>query len=169
MDVKIIVVFLIFMPFVQASSLGIFPVNESLVIKPLKNYNYAVFLFNPSNKDVKVVIDFYCNMDGAKYFYADVFPKETLVPANTSIVNPIMILIRIKNPLFFERSFGEIKYYIPLFGERDILCRLNAKTQEQTSIIVTSTFSGKILGINPLKIFIVLMFVVLFIFFKIMI
>ncbi len=169
MNVKIILIALFFIPFVKASSLGIFPVNESLLIKPFKNYNYAVFLFNPSNKDIKVVIDFYCNMDGVKYFYADVFPKETMVPANTSIVNPIMILIRIKNPLLFEKNFGKIKYYIPLFGERDIFCRLNAKTQEQTSIVVTSAFNGKVLGINPLKIFIVLMFVVLFIFFKIMI
>lgn len=168
MIVKYILILFILIPIVYGSTIGIFPLNETFVLKPFKTYNFAFYLFNPSNQDVKVNLYFQCKDSSGFYNYTEIYPKDTVVEANTSILNPKMVLVKIKNPLFIEKNYGKIKYFEPIFLEKDIRCRFFAKTEEKTSLIVTSELNGKIIGINPIKItalFLLMLFV--FFFFKV--
>ncbi|MCX8179459.1 MAG: hypothetical protein N3E38_01835 [Candidatus Aenigmarchaeota archaeon] len=161
-----IFILLLFFPVSEAVTLGIYPFNESFQLKPFFTYNFDFYLFNPSEEDVTVYTWVNCFGERGEYKYVEIYPKKLLVEKNTSIKNPKMVLVRIRNPLFVEKRFGELKYFKPILWEEDVKCRVYAKTEGQTSLIVTSELNGKLIGINPIKISVILLLcVLLFIFF----
>ncbi|MEM5777119.1 MAG: hypothetical protein QXJ06_01585 [Candidatus Aenigmatarchaeota archaeon] len=164
MIAKYILIIFLLIPIVYGSTIGIFPLNESFIIKPFKTYNFAFYLFNPSVQDVKVSLYFQCKDKNSLYNYTEIYPKEIIVEANTTILNPKMVLVKIKNPLFIEKNHRNIKYFEPILLGKDLRCRFFAKTEEKTSLIITSELNGKIVGINPIKIS-AFLFVLMFIFF----
>ncbi|MEM5776845.1 MAG: hypothetical protein QXJ06_00155 [Candidatus Aenigmatarchaeota archaeon] len=167
MIAKYIACILILLPIVQASALGIFPVNDSFIVKPFNKFKYTFYLFNPSEKDTEVDIDFKCYWGNEIYNYTTVFPKKIIIPKNTNMTESKIILVIIKNPVFFKDFVFlnnlKIWYFKPLINEKILNCKLFAKTEEQTNLILTANLEGKVIGLNLTKILIIL--VLFFVFF----
>jgi len=141
-----LLIFLLIIHLAEAAVIGIFPVNETIHVKPFKNYRLEFYLFNPSTRDENVSIDLKCKSNGEDYQHANVFPKEITLPAKTDITNPKMVLVEIKKPIFAK----------PIFGEKNVNCRLSATIEDKTSLIVTAQINGKLVGINPFKLMVLL-------------
>jgi hypothetical protein len=135
-----ILLLLLIIPLAEAAVIGIFPVNETIDVRPFKSYKIEFYLFNPSSRDENVSVDLKCKND-VDYLYADVFPKTIIIPAKTDVANPKMVLVEIRKPIFAK----------PIFGEKEFSCRLYAKIQDATTLIVTAQIKGKLIGMNPLK------------------
>lgn len=162
MNVKSIIVLFLIFPIVSSSSIGIFPVNESITIKPFRIFKTNIYVFNPSEKDVNVDINVSCKMGDKYYENVYVYPKKMTVEKNTSVTNAKPILLTVKNPVFFENQ-GDIKYNI-IAGENFMKCKVYVKTDEPTSIIVTSNLNVNLIGLNFSKLFFVLVFLMIFYF-----
>ncbi|MEM0473254.1 MAG: hypothetical protein QXF88_00855 [Candidatus Aenigmatarchaeota archaeon] len=162
MNAKSIIVFFLIIPIVSSSSIGIFPVNESVTIQPFKTFKTNIYVFNPSEKDVNIDINVSCKMGDKYYENVYVYPKRMTVEKNTSVTNAKPILLTVKNPVFFENK-GAIKYDI-ITGEKFIKCKVYAKTDEPTSIIVTSNLNVNLIGLNLSKLFFMLVLLVTFYF-----
>ncbi|MBU5689543.1 MAG: hypothetical protein QXM68_01570 [Candidatus Aenigmatarchaeota archaeon] len=149
MNVKILFL-LILMPYVTASGVGIFPLNENVEIKPFQRFRTNIYLFNPSNDDVFVYTNASCFINGKVYDYINFYPKELSINKNTSILEAKPIIVSIQNPLFIENNQSIFNYNV-LFGENKLKCRFYAKTNDTTPIIVTSNINVILIGINLAK------------------
>lgn len=166
MIVKYIFFFLIFIHFVQAYSIGVFPVNDSFVVKPFNKYKFTFYLFNPSDKDLNVSINFTCFLGNKVYENTKFLPKNILIERHTSITNPKMILVIIENPVFLKKEIffkeNKITYLKPIVGEEYLKCRFYAILEEKTTLIVTANLNGKIVGLNIIKILTILFLLFMF-------
>ncbi|MFH8080602.1 MAG: hypothetical protein QXO84_01850 [Candidatus Aenigmatarchaeota archaeon] len=151
MNAKLLLLLLI--PICASKTLGVFPTNETVVINPFTTLNFAFYLLNPSDEDVYLTINLSCVCNKEIYQYADVYPKQIIVEKNTTLLNPKPVLVRIKNPLFLEKKFKGVKFIQPIFGQKQLSCRLSAVSEGQTSLTITSQLNAKLVGINPLKLF----------------
>ena len=164
MIAKFLILFLLLLPLSQSTTIGIFPTNETIHIKPLYNYKIHFYLFNPSMNDQNVSLSIKCQSDGKDYPFASIFPQSINLPAKTDMLNPKIITVSIRNPLFFKDGIIPM----PAFGEKDIKCRLYAKVEGMTNLIVTSRISGKIVGLNVLKLLSFLFLLTVFVSIKIL-
>ncbi|MCX8179025.1 MAG: hypothetical protein N3D75_04335 [Candidatus Aenigmarchaeota archaeon] len=162
MNAKFIIALFLMIPIVSSSSIGIFPVNESVTIQPFKTFKTNIYVFNPSEKDVNVDINVSCKMGDKYYENVYVHPKRMTVEKNTNVTDAKPILLTVKNPVFFENK-GVTKYSVTT-GENYMKCKVYVKTDEPTSIIVTSNINVKLVGLNFSKLFFVLVFLIAFYF-----
>ena len=173
---RIILTLVFFLALVELSrsevGVGIWPAKFSLNVSPFKTSYIYVFLFNPSEKDIEVSINFRCKncIEDFKILNytlgkiellpsIEIIPSKALIPKGTIPPNSQQILLKISNyPLLKKRlSLGflnlKIPYYSLLLGERRIDGRIEASTlTTRTLMIITSEANLKLVGISPLLI-----------------
>ena len=156
--------------------MGIFPARIEIESPFLKNTFTDIVIFNPSQKEVNIRIEFYCkNCERDVKFFGNkigtlTYDLETKIIPEKISLKPGMeqrVLVKFPNSLFLKgifqtEIFGEkvnIPFYSLHFDEEKLECRVVATTISPTEISLISDISLKFFGIS--KVFFILTILVL--------